>query len=137
VCIENLVCIIDNIAQIILFTAMTDMQIYQMLGRAVAKRRKELGMVQADVAERISLTRASLANIETGRQKILLHQVYRLAAALKLKTILDLIPPNYTFDQRSPKPLRFSGSEITPAERANLERLVELAFRRGRSAGRR
>jgi len=39
---------------------MSDMEIYRILGLALAKRRHELGLTQADVAGRIDLTRASL-----------------------------------------------------------------------------
>ena len=63
---------------------MSDMDVYKLLGSRAAKRRDELGLTQAEVASQIGLSRASLANLETGRQKILLHHVYKLAAALKV-----------------------------------------------------
>jgi transcriptional regulator with XRE-family HTH domain len=115
---------------------MTEMDVYRGLGRAVAKRRKELALTQADVAEQIGLTRASLANIETGRQKVLLHQVYRLASALKLKSIIDLIPPSFSFDEALPHRLSFSGSRATPDEQVQLEELIALALGNARKDGR-
>lgn len=71
---------------------MNEDDLYQALGKSVAARRKALNKTQADIATKISLSRASLANIERGNQKVLLHQVYRLAEALELPDVRDLIP---------------------------------------------
>jgi len=49
-------------------------------------------MSQDILAKAVGLSRASIANIETGRQKVLLHHVYLLASALGCSSILDLIP---------------------------------------------
>src|SRR5689334_10508172 len=97
---------------------MTEMQLYRNLGRAVAKRRKELGLTQADVGRCIGLSRASLANIETGRQKVLLHQVYRLADALKMKSMSDLVPKSLDAAERPETVRRFGGSPISAAQQA-------------------
>lgn len=102
---------------------MSDMEIYRILGLAVAKRRHELGLTQADVAGRIDLTRASLANIETGRQKVLLHQLYRLANALEIESITDLVPESFWFAENS-EPVQFEGSDVNDRERAQLEHFV-------------
>jgi transcriptional regulator with XRE-family HTH domain len=58
---------------------------YRDLGEVIRGRRDVLGMTQADLAARIGLTRASIANIETGRQNLLLHQLIQLAKALELE----------------------------------------------------
>ena len=54
------------------------MELYRRLGRAVADRRRELGLTQNIVAEKLGLSRASLANLEIGRQRIMVHQLLRL-----------------------------------------------------------
>ncbi|WP_068874776.1 MULTISPECIES: helix-turn-helix transcriptional regulator [unclassified Phenylobacterium] len=61
-------------------------------GRAVARRREELGLTQAGLSALVGLSRASIANIEKGRQNVLLHHVYDLAAALKMGRVGDLLP---------------------------------------------
>lgn len=112
---------------------MTDMKLYAALGRAVAKRRNELKLTQAHVAERIGLTRASLANIETGRQKLLLHQVYRLVNALQLDSILDLAPTSFVFDaeptlERRKSALPLAPGKVTETQKQQLENVVRLAL---------
>ncbi len=64
---------------------MTESELYEELGRLVRQHRERLGMSQEKLAEAIELSRASVANIETGRQRIPLHHLYRLARALKVE----------------------------------------------------
>jgi transcriptional regulator with XRE-family HTH domain len=75
---------------------MNESLVYSALGKSVAIRRKSLGLTQSDIATKIGISRASIANIEAGRQKVLLHQVYLLAAALSLHSITDLISQSAT-----------------------------------------
>lgn len=56
--------------------------IYPALGNLVRLHRDSQKMSQASLGKRIGLSRASIANIENGRQRIPLHQLYRLAEAL-------------------------------------------------------
>lgn len=51
---------------------------YIKMGKGVAKRRKAAGMTQEDLAKRLYMSRPSIANIEVGRQKILLHVFVRI-----------------------------------------------------------
>ena len=71
---------------------MNEWSIYSALGEAVAIRRKAIGLTQAQVAVKVGISRASIANIESGRQKVLLHQVYLFAEALKLPSIMHFCP---------------------------------------------
>lgn len=112
---------------------MSEMELYRALGRAVAKRRNELKLTQAFVAERIGLTRASLANIETGRQKLLLHQVYRLANVLQLGSILDLAPASFTVEaEQGGKPrddaLPVDPKKVTQTQKRQIEDAVRQAL---------
>jgi len=65
--------------------------IYKQIGTIVRVRRKALKMTQKDLAKKLAISRGSLANIEAGRQNILVHQLYRYAEALKLERF-DLLP---------------------------------------------
>ncbi|HET7883323.1 MAG TPA: helix-turn-helix transcriptional regulator, partial [Acetobacteraceae bacterium] len=59
--------------------------------RRVRTRREQLRLTQADLSTKVGLSRASIANIEGGRQAILLHQFLALAEALTIPP-MDLIP---------------------------------------------
>lgn len=63
--------------------------IYAHIGALIKTRRKHFKLTQETLATQLSISRASLANIETGRQKILVHQLYSLAA------VLDLSPADF------------------------------------------
>lgn len=67
--------------------------VYRAFGNAVSTRRKALSLTQAQLASKVKMSRASIANIESGRQNILLHHVYALAAALDFAKVADLLPP--------------------------------------------
>jgi transcriptional regulator with XRE-family HTH domain len=58
-------------------------------------------VTQADVAASTSgeLSRSAIANIETGRHRIAVHQVYILAEALKC-SVGDLLPSREGLDGR-------------------------------------
>ena len=66
-------------------------EIYATLGRRVRTRREDLRLTQAELSAKIGLSRASIANIEGGRQAVLVHQFLALAEALTIPP-MDLIP---------------------------------------------
>jgi len=66
--------------------------IYKRIGELIKTRRKALKMKQEHLASTLGISRGSLANIETGRQSILVHQLYKFAGALQLSPF-DLLPP--------------------------------------------
>ena len=66
--------------------------IYKEIGARIRSRRKELRLTQETLASRLGLSRASLANIETGRQSVLVHRLYPIAQVLSL-SVADLLPP--------------------------------------------
>jgi transcriptional regulator with XRE-family HTH domain len=66
--------------------------IYEHIGALIKARRKTLGQKQETLARTLRISRGALANIETGRQSVLVHQLYKFAAALQL-TPSDLLPP--------------------------------------------
>lgn len=108
---------------------MGDMEIYRILGQNVARLRKDKGRTQAEVAADIGLTRASLANIETGRQKVLMHHVFRLANALDCASILDLVPTHFVFTDGD-TPISIHGSPLSEQQLAQVERFFRTAGKR-------
>jgi transcriptional regulator with XRE-family HTH domain len=66
-------------------------QIYERMGKLIRSRRKKLNLTQDDLAQRVTLKRTSITNIEKGRQKIQVHTLFELAAALEVDPV-TLIP---------------------------------------------
>ena len=58
---------------------------YEAFGAQVRERRTAMRLTQLELATRIKLTRGSVANIEAGRQSVLLHQFLDIAAALRVE----------------------------------------------------
>jgi transcriptional regulator with XRE-family HTH domain len=70
--------------------------VYLLIGKLVADARKSRipALTQHQLAELTGggITRSALANIERGRQRIAIHQLYHIAKALQLEPS-DLLPP--------------------------------------------
>lgn len=65
--------------------------IYRSIGAIIRARRRQREWSQENLAQRLRISRTTLASIETGRQRILVHQLYDFAVALGLK-LEDLLP---------------------------------------------
>jgi transcriptional regulator with XRE-family HTH domain len=102
---------------------MSDLEIYRVIGSRIAARRKDLRLKQVEVAAQIGLTRASLANIEKGRQKIMMHQIYKIADALRVESILDLAPPRFA-SSRPDEPIVFVESDMREDLRVQAEQFI-------------
>lgn len=58
--------------------------VYRMFGARIEQLRTVLEITQQDLAKRVGLTRASIANIEAGNQRVLLNDVERFAKAFNV-----------------------------------------------------
>lgn len=56
--------------------------VYRQFGAKIESLRNVIGLTQLELAKRVGLTRASIANIEAGTQRVLLHDVERFSVAL-------------------------------------------------------
>ena len=56
--------------------------LYRRFGELVRQHRLDAALTQEEVGKRVGLSRTSITNIEKGRQRVLLHQLYELAAAI-------------------------------------------------------
>jgi len=65
--------------------------IYKTIGSIIRRRRRRLELPQTKLAAKLGMSRATLANIETGRQRLLVHHLYAFAEALDVK-LSDLLP---------------------------------------------
>lgn len=68
-----------------------ELDFYREVGRRVREVRKRTNMTQQFLATRVSLSRASITNLEMGRQKLMLHTLVSIASELHV-SLEDLIP---------------------------------------------
>lgn len=103
--------------------------VYQALGANIAARREALSLTQAEVAQKIGLSRASLANIEAGRQTVALHYVYALTEALGLE-LAELLPAPRTLSSstHAALSLNFLRDDLSADQRAQIENVISAAM---------
>jgi transcriptional regulator with XRE-family HTH domain len=67
--------------------------VYADMGRRIQGRRNKIGMTQETLGSKLRprVTRASIANIESGKQRILAHTMLQLAETLDVE-IAELFP---------------------------------------------
>ena len=64
---------------------------YAEFGKKLKGARGKAGLTQKELADRVGLPRTSVTNIEHGRQRIALHQLFQFASALGTNP-LELLP---------------------------------------------
>lgn len=107
-------------------TNMDAERIYKDLGVRIRDLRKGLGQTQARLAAQIGVSRASLANIEAGRQQVLVHHLFAIADALQLDSPAQLLlSPNVrTTRNESDVQLPVAGEGLTDKQRREVLRLM-------------
>ena len=111
-----------------------DRQFYQELGRRIATRRGRLGITQAEVGQRLAVSRASVANIEAGRQKLYVHQLYALARALRLPDLSGILPIAVPADEDAA--LVGKRPDVSIVQHAQIESLLRNAVAAARPKSR-
>ena len=65
--------------------------LYQIVGERIRTVRGEQEISQAELAEKLGISRTSIVNIEAGRQRAPLHLLWKIADALDTEVVL-LVP---------------------------------------------
>jgi transcriptional regulator with XRE-family HTH domain len=65
--------------------------IYKQIGANVRSKRRNLDWTQERLAAMLRISRGALANIESGRQRIFIHQLLAIAEAMGSK-LADMLP---------------------------------------------
>lgn len=91
------------------------------MGAIIRSRRRAKDLSQEGLARLIGLSRATLASMERGRQRILLHQLYLFADALDCAAS-DLLLPRASVHSE-PAALTFSGI-VSDEQREQLSRII-------------
>jgi len=98
--------------------------IYKSIGAIVRSKRRLINWSQVELAQRLGISRATLANIETGRQRILVHQLYSFAAVLEMKTE-ELLPPPPSPNSASTWQHLPMPDDLKPQQREQIARLID------------
>lgn len=72
-----------------------DWALYEQFGALVRSAREGRGLTQADVAEKLGMSRTSVTNMEQGNQPVSLATLYHLADILDVEPV-DLLPAQPT-----------------------------------------
>ncbi|WP_369361784.1 helix-turn-helix domain-containing protein [Priestia megaterium] len=84
--------------------------LYSEIGNLIKKNRLLRKLTQEDLGNRVGLTRASITNIERGKQKISIHTLYLIADVLNISP--QSLMPEPSALQKSEGQLPESLSEI-------------------------
>ena len=112
---------------------MDESVIYAALGDLVRQHREKQGLSQGALSKRVGLSRASVANIEKGRQRIPLHHLYRLAQALGVNAH-TLLPDLNAFPSPSVERGINSSMELSAREQADVAKVLSTIDARPRRA---
>lgn len=121
---------IDNSNANVYSETMDAEALYRHIGATIKRKRKKLGLTQEQLATRMATSRASLANVETGRQNVLVHQLYHFAANLDLK-IEDLLPPIVNSNAASSLSDFPLPKDLSRLQREQITRLLDSAAATG------
>ena len=101
-------------------------KIYKNLGIRIRNLRNALGRTQDQLAKQVGISRASLANIEAGRQQVLVHHLFGLATALELESpeALLLPPKAKSPSRRTTSALPLSSEGLTEKQRREVLSLM-------------
>ncbi len=83
---------------------MKDAEVYEALGRAIRAQREGKRMTQGELSDLVEMSRASVTNIELGRQSVLVDQLCRFAQVLGIRPaeLLQCAPPRREDSQIEP-----------------------------------
>lgn len=113
---------------------MGEREIYRDFGRKLAVLRNEANLTQAELARRIGVSRASLANIERGEQRVYLHQFLSVLSALGRTKLDDLLPAEGVAQSKAKADVTVSGDRLSKAQERAIKELVSSITATSRQA---
>jgi transcriptional regulator with XRE-family HTH domain len=100
--------------------------VYHSIGAIIRSKRRQLEWSQEKLAQHVRISRATLANIETGRQRILVHQVYIFATALGARPD-EFLPSLAAGAPATARMLLPIPGGLKPQQREQIAQLIEAA----------
>jgi transcriptional regulator with XRE-family HTH domain len=110
--------------------SMDETVLYKDFGRLVRDHRRRVRVTQSQLGERIGLSRTSITNIEQGRQKVLLHQIFALAESLEIRP--EALLPAVTPSEMSPRIEEKLDKHLKGTEKDWARRIVASGSKGGR-----
>lgn len=95
---------------------MEESMLYRLIGERIKAARKCTVFSQARLAEKLGLSRASIVNIEAGRQRAPVHILWQIAESLNTEVAL-LIPRQSEFQEET-TPITLDSGTIAKIEAA-------------------
>ena len=95
-----------------------DDRLYELIGERIAVARGHLELSQAKLALAVNVSRVSIVNIESGRQRPPVHVLWKIAAALKCEMV-DFIP------HRDELTARIAPPDLSPAILSEIARAAK------------
>lgn len=99
-------------------------RLYYYIGNKIAELRKKNNITQSNLADKINISRASVVNIEKGRQHAPLHLLWTIAENLNV-SIETLLP---TEDDLTVKHLTIESLDSHPDVRSNEVKEILTSF---------
>lgn len=98
--------------------------LYKRLGASIKARRRALRLTQQQLATQLGISRGSLANVETGRQRVLVHQLYKLAEQLNVG-LQELLPESSEADALQTLDDLLFSENVTVSQRQQIATLLK------------
>ncbi|WP_299820525.1 helix-turn-helix transcriptional regulator [uncultured Jannaschia sp.] len=108
--------------------------LYAQIGNKISAARRDAGLTQNAVARQVGVSRASLANIEAGRQQVFVHHLVKIAHALELCDISALLHYDLNGQDHGlrAEDVRFSGADLSMEEREGVLAFLSRAASKDR-----
>ena len=125
VLLEHMVCVelTQPLRVTMIVHGMKPEPIYRAIGAIIRRGRRRLEWSQRHLASRLGISRAALANIETGRQRVLVHHLYTFAEVLEVKPE-DLLPPAKAAEAGGAVALLPIPEDLKPEQKEQIARLI-------------
>lgn len=97
-------------------------RLHKLTGTRIRDHRTSQRMKQEELAQRVGLSRTSITNIESGRQRLLLDHLYELAGALGIEPG-QLIPARIELAEQK-EPNLATKKRLTPAQKEWAKKVI-------------
>lgn len=106
--------------------AIEENALYKAIGERIKACRTQARVTQKQLADEIGVERTSITNIESGLQKLPIHQLYRICQALKVDPF-DLLPSVEDVQQSEMEEVQIDGqsAQVPPKTAQAIRKLLE------------